>query len=151
MNPPILAGGVGTIGPAQPVACHYRDFFSDASNDPFSGNYTQVLNPYGVPLANQNVLSPAEVQQQLALSGQTQRVPSAFLLQLPDGKLHIFLQLARFDARMGLPATPWANSLYVQKGEHFHNQAQLVSWESTYFHQANVSLRVQTPLPSIIL
>ena len=72
-----LAGGVGAIGPAQPVACHYRDFFSDTSNDPFSGNYTQVLHPYGVPLANQNVLSPAEVQQ-LALSGQTQRVPSFF-------------------------------------------------------------------------
>ena len=110
---------------------------------PFSGNCTQVLNPYGVPLANQNVLSPVEVQQ-LALSGQTQRVPSAFLLQLPDGKLHIFLQLAKFDARMGLPATPWDNRLYVQKGELFHNQAQLVNWESSYFHQANASLRVQT-------
>ena len=68
-NPPAPAGGVGAVGPAQqPVACHYRDFFSDASNDPFSGNYTQVLDPYGVPLANQNVLSPVEVQQ-LALSG----------------------------------------------------------------------------------
>ena len=136
-NLPAPAGGVGAVGPAQqPVACHYRDFFSDASNDPFSGNYTQVLDPYGVPLANQNVLSPVEVQQ-LALSGQTQRVPSAFLLQLPDGKLHIFLQLARFDTRMGLPATPWDNRLYVQKGELFHNQAQLVTWESSYFHEAN--------------
>ncbi len=26
----------------------------------------------------------------------------------------------------------------------FHNQAQLVTWESTYFHQANTSLCVQT-------
>ena len=68
-NPQAPAGGVGAVRPAQqPVACHYRDFFSDASNDPFSGNYTQVLDPYGVPLANQNVLSPVEVQQ-LALSG----------------------------------------------------------------------------------
>ena len=145
MNHPGAAGlgGAGALGPAQPVACHYRDYFSDASNDPFGGNYTQVLQPYGVPLANQNVLSPAEVQQ-LALSGQTQRVPSAFLLQLPDGKLHVFLQLARFDTRMGLPPTPWDNRLYVQKGELFHNQAQLVTWDSTYFHQANASLRVQT-------
>ena len=143
MNPAAAVGAVGAIGPAQPVSCLYRDYFSDAANDPFRGDYTQVLSPYGVPLANQNIISPAEVQQ-LALSGQTQHVPSAFLLQLPDGKLHIFLQLARFDTRMGLPATPWDNSLYVQKGELFHNQAQLVAWHSSYFHQANASLRVQT-------
>ena len=145
MNPAAAAavGAVGAIGPAQPVSCFYRDYFSDAANDPFWGDYTQVLSPYGVPLANQNILSPAEVQQ-LALSGQTQRVPSVFLLQLQDGKLYIFLQLARFDAHMGLPATPWDNLLYVQKGELFHNQAQLVAWHSSYFHQANASLRVQT-------
>ena len=102
-----------------------------------------MLQSYGVLLANHNVLSPAEVQQ-LALSGQTQRVPSAFLLQLSDGRLHIFLQVARFDARMGLPTTPWDNRLYVQKGELFHNQSQLVTWESNYFHQANASLQAQT-------
>jgi len=113
------AAAAGGIGPAQPVTCLYRDYFSDAAKDPFGGNYCQILNPYGVPLANHNVLSPAEVQQ-LALSGQTQCVPSAFLLQLQDGKLHIFLQLARFDTRMGLPAaTPWDNTLYVQKGQIF--------------------------------
>ena len=112
------AAAAGGIGPAQPVTCLYRDYFSDAANDPFRGNYLQFLNQYGVPLANHNVLSPAEVQQ-LALSGQTQRVPWVFLLQLQDGKLHIFLQLARFDTRMGLPATPWDNTLYVQKGQIF--------------------------------
>ena len=79
------------------------------------------------------------------LRGQTQRVPTAFLLLLPDGKLHIFLQIARFDTRMGLPATQWDNNLYVQKGGLYHNQAQLVTWDSTYFRQANASLRVQTP------
>ena len=128
MNQPPPAGAgaagvaAGAAGPAQPVSCLYRDYFSDAAHNPFGGNYTQVLSPYGVPIANQNIQSPAEVQQLLALSaGQTQRVPSTFLLQLPDGKLHIFLQLARFDARMGLPATPWDNNLYVQKGEFFHN------------------------------
>ena len=139
MNPAAAVGAVGAIGPAQPVSCLYRDYFSDAANDPFRGDYTQVLSPYGVPLANQNILSPAEVQQ-LALSGQTQRVPSAFLLQLQDRKLHLFLQLARFNTSMGLLATPWDNSLYVQKGELFHNQAQLVTWQSSYFHQANASL-----------
>ena len=142
--PPVGPAGLGAAGPAQPVPCFYRDYFSDASNDPFGGDYTQVLQPYGVPHANQNVISPTEVQQ-LALSGQTQRVPTAFLLLLPDGKLHIFLQIARYDTRMGLPATQWDNHLYVQKGELYHNQAQLVTWDSSYFRQGNASLRVQTP------
>lgn len=145
MNPPVpVPPGGGAVGPAQPVSCFYRDFFSDANNDPFNGDYAQVLQPYGVNLAGQNVPTPVEIQQ-LALSGQTQRVPSAFLLLLPDGKLHIFLQLARFDARMGLPPTAWDNHSYVQKGELFHNQAQLVSWDTAYFHQGQASLRVQTP------
>ena len=69
------AAAAGGIGPAQPVTCLYRDYFSDAANDPFRGNYLQFLNQYGVPLANHNVLSPAAEVQQLALSGQTQRVP----------------------------------------------------------------------------
>ena len=32
----------------------------------------------------------------------------------------------------------------MQKGELFHYQAQLVAWNSSYFYQANASLRLQT-------
>jgi hypothetical protein len=134
----------GITGPAQPVLCYYRDYFGNPSNDPFDGAYTQVLHPYAVPLANQNILTPAQVQT-LALSGQTQNVPSAFLLQLADGNLHIFLQLAKFEARMGLPATPWDGQLFAQKGELFHNQSQLVMWDTSLFHQAAAPLLVGTP------
>jgi hypothetical protein len=138
------AGGMlGVTGPAQPVACHYRNYFGDPSNDPFGGDYAQVLQSYSVPVANQNVLTPAQVQT-LALSGQTQNVPSAFLLQLADGKLHIFIQLAKFEARMGLPATPWDGQLFAQKGDLFHNQSQLVTWDTTHFHQIAAPLRVNT-------
>ena len=134
---------VGAAGPAQPVACHYRSYFGDPTNDPFGGSYAQVLEPYMVPLANQAVITPAQVQT-LALSGQTQNVPSAFLLQLADGKLHIFLQLAKFETRMGLPATQWDGLLFAQKGELFHNQAQLVTWDASYFRQIAAPLLVNT-------
>ena len=113
---------------------YYCDYFLDPSNNLYSGNYVHVLEPYTVLLANQNVLPPAQVQT-LALSGQTQIVLSAFLLQLVDGNFHAFLQLAKFNARVGLPATPWDNQLFAQKGDLFHNQPQVVYW----------SLRVSTP------
>ena len=138
-----VGGMLGAAGPAQPVSCYYRNYFGDPSNDPFGGAYAQVLQPYSVPLANQNIPTPAQVQT-LALSGQTQDVPSAFLLQLADGKLHIFLQLAKFEARMGLPATPWDGQLFAQKGDLFHNQAQLVTWDTSHFHQIAAPLQVNT-------
>ena len=137
-NPPIA--GLGT---AQPSLHYYRDYFSDPRTDVFQGNYAAALQPYGVPLANQNVPTPARVQE-LALSCQNQNVPSAFLLMLDDGKLHVFLQLAKFSARMGLPATPWDDQMYAQKGELYYNQAQTVTWLPDYFNQVRGQLRVGT-------
>ena len=52
-NPPIA--GLGT---AQPSLYYYRDYFSDPRTDVFQGNYAAALQPYGVPLANQNVPTP---------------------------------------------------------------------------------------------
>ena len=131
------------LGTAQPSLFHYRDYFSDPANDVFQGNYAAALAPYEVPLANQNAPTPAVVQEQ-ALSCHSQNVPSAFLLMLDDGKLHVFLQLAKYSARMGLPATPWGDQSFAQKGELYHNQAQTVKWLPTYFHQVGGQLRVGT-------
>ena len=138
-NAPALAG----LGTAQPSLYYYRDFFTDPASDVFQGNYAAALEPYAVPLANQNVPTPATVQEQ-ALSCHNQNVPSAFLLMLDDGKLHIFLQLAKYSARMGLPATPWDDQMFAQKGDLFHNQAQTVKWLTSYFHQVGGQHRVGT-------
>ena len=137
------ASNITGLGTAQPSQYYYRDFFTDPSTDVFQGNYAAALAPYAVPLANQNVPTPARVQEQ-ALSCHNQNVPSAFLLMLNDGKIHIFLQLAKFSARMGLPETPWDDEMFAQKGELFHNQAQTVNWLASYFHQVGGQLRVGT-------
>ena len=84
--------------------CYYCDSFSDATKDPFNGNYAQVLQPYGIALANQNAATPAQVQE-LACNCHSQNVPIAFLLLHDDGNLHIYLQLDKFKTCMGLPAT----------------------------------------------
>ena len=90
------------------------------SNDSFVGEYAESLAPYTVAIVNQNAMVPAQVQD-LALSCQSQNVPSAFLLLLPDGKLHVFIQLSRYVQRMGLPRIQWDNVSFAQKGDLFHN------------------------------
>jgi len=64
---------------------------------------------------------------------------------LSDGRLHIFLQLAKYTVRMGLPPTPWDDQRFAQKGELYHNQAQTVTWLPDYFNQVRTQLLVATP------
>ena len=132
---------LGNLAPAHAATCDYMSFFQDQQNDPFLGNYAAALVPYLVPVANQNVATPADVQE-LALNCQRQSVPTAFLLLHDDGKLHIYLQLDKFHTRMGMPPTQWDDAMFCQKGDLFHNQAQLVFWLQEYFHQLNGQVRV---------
>ena len=103
-------------GPAQ---IYYRDFFADATNDPFNGNYANALAPYNVPAVN---TMPAADVRTLAVNCRSQNVPTAFPLQHNDGKqLYIYIQLDKFHPRFGLPATPYDNRIYIAKGELHHN------------------------------
>ena len=91
--------------PAQEVVSQtYCDYFAQPEHDLFSGEYTDVLAPYQIPLVNQDVLTPSTAQT-LSLNCASQNVPTAFLLQQDDGLLHIYLQLAKFHTYIGLPAT----------------------------------------------
>ena len=45
---------------------------------------------------------------------------------------------------MVLPATVWDKLMYCQKGELYHNQAQMVTWNTAYFRQVNVLIQVLT-------
>ena len=130
--------------PVQEVAYQsYQYYFAQPEHDPFSGNYTEVLAPYQILLANQDVPTLATVQT-LLLNCASQNVPRAFLLQHDDGLLHIYLQLAKFHTRMGLPATVWDEQMYCQKGELYHNQAQMETWNPACFRQVNVAIWVPT-------
>ena len=129
------------VGPAQATIALYRNFFADAQNDPFKGDYTEALRPYSIPAAN--ALTPAQVST-LAVNCRNQNVPTAFvLLHSDDLKLHIYLQLDRFDPRFGFPASPFDDRLFIGKGELHHNHHQLVEWQVNYFHQTG-NIRVPT-------
>ena len=61
-----------------------------------------------------------------------------------DDRLHVYLQADKFHPRLGLPATPWDDLIYAQKGDLYRNQAVLVEWKSDYFRQINQQLLVPT-------
>ena len=88
----------------------YHDYFAQPEHNPFNGDYTEVLAPYRIPLANQDVPTPAMVQT-LSLNCASQNVPTAFLLQHNNGLLHVYLHLAKFHTRMGLPAMQWVEQI----------------------------------------
>jgi hypothetical protein len=60
------------------------------------------------------------------------------------GKLHAYLQADKFHARMGLPATPWDDLIFAQKGDLHRNQAVIIEWKADYFRQLNQQLLVPT-------
>ena len=79
------------------------------------------------------MLSPNQICTPLVVGACFQQVPTAFLL-LQNGMSHIYLQADKFHTHLGLPATPWDDQIYAQKGELHHNQAVMVEWKSDYFH-----------------
>ena len=106
------------VRPGQPALCSYQSFFSDAANDPFGGQYATALASYNANPDNAAILAPRAVGVEVeSARGGARKVPTAFLLQHPDGKLHVYLQLAKYVPSFGLPATQWDNLMFAQKGE----------------------------------
>ena len=82
-------------GHVRPPTVYYRDYFTDANNDVFGGDYTVQLKPYVMPIGVTPAHSPQDCRT-LAFDARSQGVPTAFLLQhKDDNKLHIYIQLDR--------------------------------------------------------
>ena len=70
---------IGQLDLAPPIRT-YRAYFSRPETDPFSGNFTAVLDPYRVyPMNAAAAPPPASVAQQIYAARQ-QEDPTAFLL-----------------------------------------------------------------------
>ena len=120
-------------GPAQPPLAYYRDYFSDVANDPFNGEYTQVMTPYEVPAAH--AMTPTNVRN-LAYTAKDQGLPTAFILfHENDSRIHVYVQLDKFSTRMGMEPTQWDDDVFAAKGELNHNHQITVSWRNDYFNQ----------------
>ena len=140
MIAPPAGGAPLPVAPPVPPNVYYRDFFSDPNNDPFVGNYAAVLQHYAI---GAGPIAPADLRTIVA-NARLQQAPTAFILQHNDDKLlHVYLQLERFEPRMGMAATPWDNQLHASKGELRYNHQQTVIFPDSAFTQTN-QLRLPT-------
>ena len=74
-----MAGLIGQPDLAPPIRT-YRAYFSRPETDPFSDDYTAVLDPYRVdPMNAATALTPASMAQQIYAANQ-KGDPTAFLL-----------------------------------------------------------------------
>ena len=71
----------------------------------------------------------------LAFNGRSQSVPppSCFNTTMTN-KLHIYVQLDRVTAQMGMGATGWENRTFLDRGELRHNQHAMVEFFDTYWN-----------------
>jgi hypothetical protein len=134
-------------GPAQAPSVYYRDYFADAANDVFNGNYESILEPYGIPAIGE-AATPASVRT-LAQNCKAQNIPTAFLLlHNDDNLLHIYIQLEKFHPRAGMPETRWDERMFISKGELHHNSPVIVEFREDYFNQ--IPANVPVPSPQLI-
>ena len=95
MAAPQQAAAAAAVPPVAPPTVSYRDFFNNANNDPYTGAYNAVLQNYRIGAGA--ALQPAQLRT-LISNSRLQNAPNAFILQdEADRKLHIYVQLERFE------------------------------------------------------
>jgi hypothetical protein len=120
-------------GPAQAPLVYYWDNFANVGNDPFNGQYQQVMSPYEVPSVN--AMTPTNVRN-LAYTAKDQGLPTAYILyHESDSRIHVYVQLDKFSTRMGMAPTQWDDDVFAAKGELNDNHQITVLWRNDYFQQ----------------
>jgi len=127
-----------------PARASYRAKFASAEYDRFNGDYRSVMDQYTLTIQPNNPPTPATLQS-FACNARAggQVIPTAFLL-MHDGQIHCYHSLSKFHNRLGLPASPWDDQMFVTKGELFENTPITTYWLSEYFHQIPTQQLVAT-------
>ena len=128
-----------------PPICTYRAYFPRPETDPFSGDYTAVLDPYWVePLNAAAAPAHASVAQQIYAASQ-QGDPTAFLLwhatpgitvDWDPGRVSLLHSVSYYASRMGRPPCCWDDDTFANRGNAAYGTAPLVQWDPSYLHLA---------------
>ena len=127
----------------------YRDYFSRAKTDTFSGRYATVLAPYSInPTAT--AATPADVAR-LIYSAAQEGVPTAFLhwreRVMGEGAQIALLHLvSSYVPRMGMPASPWENLYFALKGDITCGACACANWQTASLNQIRATVHVYVDL-----
>ena len=141
--PPVPPAG-GLPGAPAPGHCSYHNFYTDASNDPYLGQYLTIAAEFSIPtVPSAAIVTPQELVTQVYALAQ-QGTPNAFLLMChspmnpqAEPKVTLFHKVAQFGAHQGLPCK-WDDMAFAFKGD-VSGQETIMSvvWQTNYFNQSN--------------
>ena len=139
-----MAGLIGQPDLAPPIRT-YRANFSRPKTDPFSGDYTAVLDPYRVdPLNAPTATTPASVAHHIYTASQ-QGDPTAFLLwhttpglmvDRDPGRVSLLHLVSYYASRMGRLPCRWDGETFANRGNVAYGTAPLDQWYPAYLHLA---------------
>ena len=118
--------------PAQPD-CKFATIFADASKDPFSGGYGDLLSHFEIDPNNNNAgTTPANLRDYIAAAG-AQRIPFALGLFV-DGLFRVYLCPNRFERALGVPVTSLDSRTFAFDGDLHHNQGLSVEIDNANYN-----------------
>ena len=139
-----MAGLIGQPDLAPPIRT-YREYFSRPETDPFSGNYTTVVDPYCVdPMNAAAAPTPASVLLHIYAAIQ-QGDPTAFLLwhatprltvDQDPGRVYLLHSISCYDSQIGRPPCRWDDDTFANRGDVAYGTAPLAQWDSDDLHLA---------------
>ena len=127
------------------LATTYRDYFSRAKTDTFSGRYATVLAPYSInPTAT--AATPADVAR-LIYSAAQEGVPTAFLhwrkrMMGRGAQIALLHLVSSYVPRMGMPASPWENLYFALKGDISCGACACANWQTASLNQIRATVHV---------
>ena len=141
--PPVPPAG-GFPGDPAPGHHNYRDFYADASNDPYMGQYCTITAEFSIPTTpSAAIITPQELATHIYASVQ-QGTPNAFLLVCrspmnpqAEPKVALFHKVTQFGAHQGLPCK-WDDMAFAFKGDvSGWETITNIIWQTNYFNQSN--------------
>ena len=118
--------------PAQPD-CKFSTIFADASKDPFSGGYGDLLSHFDIDPNNNNAnTTPANLRDYIAAAG-AQRIPFALGLFV-NGFFRVYLCPNRFERALGVPVTSLDSRTFAFDGDLHHNQGLSVEIDNASYN-----------------
>jgi len=166
MQPPVppaagaaLPFGAGGVVPPPPLLPHpllhppppinaaprtYRAFYTNGNNDPYRGDYLDVLDYFQLPAAGGNIPTPQEVA--VRVYHAVTHEPISFLMLCCDkanaagndpGLVRVFHRAAMYFPNMGRES-PWDNRTFAFVGDLVGQQIQTVMLPLDIFHQVAI-------------
>ena len=125
-----------------PLVRDYMSHFDASENDPFNGDYKEILAAYLIDVAApKNALGPADVARQIYAASGVALTALLFWLTTPGlnpdedpGRIVLLHSISQLSIRMGRPAKKWDSKEFPPTGDVVADTVSLANWDPRYIN-----------------